>query len=156
MIKAYFDGACEPINPGGFAGAGAVIFINNKRVWEYSELFKPTKKQQTSNNTAEYQAFIAILEELIKRKLTKKKIKVYGDSMLVMCQCLMDDPIYKKRWQIKKGAYVPYAYKALELLEQFSKIEGSWIPREENSIADELSKKELIDAGVEFRIQPEK
>lgn len=156
MIKAYFDGACEPVNPGGTASFGAVVFINGERVWELSKLFVPKKgkEKQTSNNVAEYSGFIAILEYLLEKKLNKKKIQVYGDSRLVLCQTLMPDPTWGVMWRIKKGFYVPLAYRAKELLEKFPKIEGYWIPREENSIADELSKAELIKAGIEFKIQP--
>lgn len=155
-IVAYFDGACEPINPGGVASFGAVIFIDEQRVWETSQIFYPQKgkEKETSNNVAEYSGFLSILEYLIKNKLNKNEIQIYGDSMLVLCQALMDDPKYNKRWRIKAGFYVPLAKKALKLLKLFPNIQGNWIPREENSIADELSKAELIKAGVEFRIQP--
>lgn len=157
MIKAFFDGACEPINPGGFASYGAVIFKDNKRVWDCSELFKPTKgkEKETSNNVAEYSGFLAILEYLVKHKLTNEEILVHGDSRLVLCQTLILDPQYNVRWKIKKGFYVPLAKKAIKLLKQFPNIKGQWIPREENDIADELSKAELKKAGIEFRIQPE-
>lgn len=156
MITAYFDGACEPVNPGGYASFGAVVFSGKKRVWELSKLFVPKKghEKETSNNVAEYSGFIAILEFLIEKKWNRRKITIYGDSMLVLCQMLMDDPTWHKRWAIKKGFYVPLARKALLLLECFPKIEGQWIPREENSIADELSKAELIKAGIRFKIQP--
>jgi ribonuclease HI len=111
-IVAYFDGACEPINPGGYAAFGAVIFIDGVQVWKSSTLFVPQKgrEEETSNNVAEYAGFIAIL--------------------------------------------VPLALQAQKLLEQFPKIQGEWIPRVKNSIADELSKAELIKAGISFRIQP--
>jgi ribonuclease HI len=156
QITAYFDGACEPVNPGGFASYGAVIFVNDRRVWECSRLFKPAPgcEKETSNNVAEYSGFISILEYLLKNKLHKEKITIYGDSRLVLCQMLMDDPTWGVRWKIKGGFYVPLAFKAKKLLNKFSNISGAWIPREENSIADELSKAELIKAGVQFKIQP--
>jgi ribonuclease HI len=155
-IVAYFDGACEPVNPGGYASFGAVIFIDGVKVWELSKLFVPQKgrESETSNNVAEYSGFIAILEYLLENKLNNEEIQIYGDSMLVLCQMLMDDPKWHKRWEIKDGFYVPLALKAKKLLEQFPKIKGEWIPREKNSIADELSKAELIKAGITFRIQP--
>ena len=111
-IVAYFDGACEPINPGGYAAFGAVIFIDGVRIWESSKLFVPQigREEETSNNVAEYAGFIAIL--------------------------------------------VPLALQAQKLLEQFPKIQGEWIPRVKNSLADELSKAELIKAGITFRMQP--
>lgn len=150
-IVAYFDGCCEPVNPGGVASYGAVVFIDNRRVWETSEIFYPKKgkEKETSNNVAEYSGFISILEYLNKKKLTKEKIQIYGDSNLVIQQMF-------GTWRIKKGFYVPLAERAKKMVKKFPNIQGDWIPREENGIADELSKAELVKAGVEFRIQPNK
>ena len=58
-------------------------------------------------------------------------------------------------WRIKFGFYVPIAKTCKAMLKQFPHITGTWIPREKNSLADELSKAELKKAGVKFRIQPE-
>ena len=150
MIKAYFDGCCEPKNPGGTASYGAVIFKDDDRIWETSKIFIPKKgkENQTSNNVAEYSGFISILEFLISMDLNKEAITVYGDSKLVIEQMFGD-------WRIKKGFYKPIALKAKKILENFPDITGEWIPREENGIADELSKAELLKAGVEFKIQPQ-
>jgi len=145
-FKAFFDGACEPINPGGTAGLGAVVFENGKRVWEYSDLIPPSP--QTSNNVAEYLAFVAILDYLSERKVFKNKIIIYGDSNLVIQQCFGS-------WKIKKGFYIEIAKEARCKLKQFKNISGVWISREKNQIADELSKREMKKANVEFRIQPE-
>lgn len=149
VIEAYFDGCCEPINPGGTASYGAVIFINKERVWECSEIFFPEKgkEKQTSNNVAEYCGFLSILKYLSENKLNKEKICVYGDSKLVIEQM-------SGNWQMRNGFYIPVAKEALTLLKSFSKIKLSWIPRDKNDIADELSKAELKKAGIQFKIQP--
>jgi ribonuclease HI len=149
-INCYFDGCCEPVNPGGTASYGAVIFDGKKRIWDCSKIFFPQKgkEKETSNNVAEYSGFIAILEYLLENNLDGNKIIIHGDSNLVIQQML-------GKWKIKKGYYVPFAYKARELLGKFKKQPTLvWIPREKNDIADELSKAELVKAGVEFRIQP--
>lgn len=147
--QAYFDGCCEPINPGGTASYGAVIFKKNERIWECSKLFIPEKgkEKETSNNVAEYSGFIAILCYFIENNLLKKPIKIYGDSKLVIEQM-------QGNWKIVKGLYKPLAYQAKDLFKSFTKTKLIWIPREENSIADELSKAELIKANVKFKIQP--
>ena len=149
-IIAYFDGCCEPKNPGGTASYGAVIFIDGRRIWEASKIFYPRKgkERETSNNVAEYSGFIAILEYLLEHKITDP-VQVYGDSNLVIQQMF-------GCWRIKRGFYVPLAQKAKNLLKNLPHVKGRWIPREENSIADELSKAELIKAGIEFKIQPNK
>jgi ribonuclease HI len=149
MIEAYFDGCCEPVNPGGTASFGAVIFKSAAQVWSCSRLFYPKagRERETSNNVAEYSGFIAILEYCLEQGWAGEKILIRGDSNLVIQQCF-------GTWKIRKGYYVPLAHKAIKLLRKFRRVTGEWIPREKNSIADELSKAELIKAGVEFRIQP--
>lgn|SRR3990167_628142 len=144
-IKAFFDGCCEPTNPGGYCGFGAVVFKDDKRIWDYSGFID--KSPTTSNNVGEYKAFIKILEYLYENDMRSEDITIYGDSKLVIEQMFGS-------WRIKQGFYVPFAHQAMELVQQFEDVKGQWIPREKNYIADELSKAELIKRKVEFRIQP--
>ena len=99
---AYFDGACEPVNPGGTAAYGAVIVQEGQHIWECSELFYPEqgKERETSNNLAEYCGLIAILKHLIHIGAQHDPIMVYGDSNLVIQQMF-------GHWKIKAGIYVP-------------------------------------------------
>ena len=151
MIEAYFDGACEPKNPGGTAAYGIVILNNGQRIFEASKLFIPQKgrEHETSNNIGEYSGFKAILDYLIANDLTKSQIIVYGDSKLVIEQMF-------GTWKINSGYYVSIARTCKAMIKQFPYLTGKWIPREKNFLADELSKAVLRNAGVEFRIQPEK
>lgn len=135
-ITAYFDGSCGPPNPGGPAGFGAVIFAGNQKVWECSEVFIPPKKFNTSSNVAEYLALIAILKWCLANKKFIDKIYVYGDSELVIRQMFGD-------WKIHNGFYDNYARFAKKLISKIPNIEGSWIPREKNNMADRLSRKKL-------------
>lgn len=144
-IICYFDGACEPRNPGGNMGFGAIIFIDGIEYKSYS-LFVQAHKSN-SNNVAEYSSFKWILETLIKDGLHEKIIFVYGDSKLVIEQM-------KGYWRIKFGYYVPVAKECKELLKSFKNIRLQWIPRERNDVCDRLSKGKLIENNVEFRIQP--
>lgn len=143
---AFFDGCCEPKNPGGTAGYGAVIFKSGKRIWEKSGMIPASP--QTSNNVAEYLAFNAILDWFIENGLTTTPILMKGDSNLVIQQCF-------GTWRIKQGFYVPLARQAREKVKKFRALTGTWISRDLNSIADELSKTELHSAGIEFKIQPQ-
>ncbi len=148
MIKAFFDGCCEPINPGGVSAYGVVIFRDEEKIWEDSRIFYPTKgKKDTSNNLAEYRGFKAILDYLLANKLNNEHIEIFEDSMLVIEQMFGN-------WQIRSGLYVPIAFACKKLLKNFPQIRGHWIPREKNSLADKLSKGKLLNAGVKFRIQP--
>lgn len=145
-IEAWFDGCCEPRNPGGHAGYGAVVMRGQDRLWEFSGYIPASPT--TSNNVGEYSAFIAILEWLKSQDLNRQPIIIRGDSNLVIQQMF-------GYWRIKKGFYVPFAQKAKRLLKEFPNAIGEWIPREKNGLADELSKRELVSRGVEFKIQPE-
>jgi ribonuclease HI len=143
-ILAYFDGACEPVNPGGTASFGAVVFNRGEKIWECGELFHPEKgrEHETSNNLAEYLGFLAILEFLFENGLNEEQITICGDSRLVILQMF-------GHWKIKGGFYAPFAAKAKALLAQhFPSTTGYWVPRDRNSIADKLSKTPLIEAGV--------
>lgn len=141
----YFDGSCEPDNPGGNMGVGAVILKEDNPIFEKSDYIPA--KYENSNNVAEYMAFIHILDYLIDNDLCKSRIVVYGDSMLVVQQM-------NGNWWIKEGRYVQWAQKAKAKLAGFTNISIYWIPREDNQIADDLSKKSMIDNGCEFKIQP--
>ena len=146
---AYFDGACEPINPGGTATYGAVILQGGEPIWMCSEVYRPEPghENETSNNLAEYSGLIAVLEWFAERGLFDAEIIVYGDSKMVINQVF-------GTWRIKKGLYVPLAHRARELVQAFDHIQGQWIPRRQNDLADRLSKAALKRVGVELRLQP--
>lgn len=157
-IVVYFDGACEPINPGGTAAYGVVIIEENaQELFRESKVFIPKKgkEKETSNNVAEYSGFLKALSWLHEHGYKDSDILVRGDSQLVIYQNWID-PRYNKKWKVRGGHYLPVCRKAQKMLKKFTNIRGEWIPREENNLADELSKAEIINAGVEFRIQPRK
>lgn len=144
-LKLWFDGCCEPVNPGGHSSFGIVIMNGETALLRESGYCG--HGPGSSNNVAEYSGFVRGLEFLIENKLTKYEIHVRGDSNLVIQQMF-------GTWRIKKGLYVPFAHKAKKLLKKFKNIYGEWIPREENGICDCLSKQVLIDKNIKFRIQP--
>lgn len=178
-FTVFFDGCCEPKNPGGTAGYGAVIFdrqvpfLDAKRdpyggrVHEISGMIPAAPT--TSNNIAEYLAIENVIDWFIERGHQQESIHVWGDSRLVICQ-LWGWPEIGKRWMVhgvdcvgasckqchgKKGLYADAAVRAREKLKTLPRMLGFWFSRDLNGIADELSKAPLKAAGVEFRIQPE-
>ena len=146
----YFDGACEPINPGGDLGIGAFILNPNREYILRISKYIPAVdlNLRTSNNVAEYLALLEIFNFLIKNNLQKERIYCGGDSKLVINQM-------EKKWNCNSGYYETYYKQALKMLPQFPNIHFYWIPREKNKIADDLCKKAMIENGVEFRIQPQ-
>lgn len=131
MIKAWYDGACGPINPGGHAGCGVHITENDHIL--YQEAYYIGFGPEMSNNVAEYFGLIRVLTYLIKHNRNKEKILCYGDSYLTIAQMT-------GKWKCKGGLYKPYYYQAIELLDSFPDITFYWIPRWQNEDADEMSK----------------
>lgn len=138
----FFDGACAPINPAGHMGIGAIIYNENGEVvFENSHYIE--EAFENSNNVAEYIAFISVLEELIGIMKPNDQAEIFGDSQLVIAQM-------KGFWRIKEGRYVDYANEAKELLKSLKNVDVWWIPRGENTIADELSNKGFIERGIKL------
>lgn len=134
-ITAFFDGSCQ-LHRGvwGQASYGAIIFRGSGKIWECSSLFEPKIPVETSNNLAEYCGFGVTLKYLKENNLDDLNITIYGDSKLVIEQM-------SGRWKIRNGVYIPFANRARDLLATF-RVQPKlvWIPREQNLIADRLSK----------------
>lgn len=149
-IVAYFDGACEPINPGGNMGMGATIRFAGQSWFTYSD-YIPADPQNT-NNVAEYLAFESILDFMLKNRWINERITIFGDSQLVIEQMFGN-------WKMNGGYYVPIARRCIDKIQKLrtdgNRIVGIWIPRTQNQIADELSKAAMINNGVQFKIQPQ-
>ncbi|MGH3427719.1 MAG: reverse transcriptase-like protein [Mycobacteriales bacterium] len=144
MIEAYFDGVCEPRNPGGHAAWGALVKVNGATVFAKGGYVGFGKMM--SNNVAEYTGFI---EAILQVKCFPGPALIRGDSKLVINH-LLDE------WQVNGGLYLPYYLQAANLFRQErERIELEWIPRDQNEECDRLSKAVLLDRGIKFRIQPQ-
>lgn len=144
MLEAYFDGCCEPRNPGGHAAYGAILLRDGLEVWSKGGYcgFGP----KMSNNVAEYSGIAEVLDRL---QGETDECLIRGDSKLVIMQL-------KRKWKINGGLYMPYYQKASILYARImERVKLEWIPRDQNSICDVISKKVLKDKGITFRIQPE-
>ncbi len=146
MIKCWFDGVCEPKNPGGHGAYGTHIQFGSDE--SLNRGVYVGQGDAISNNVAEYKGFISILEILIAGKRNREPIIIRGDSKLVIEQM-------SGRWRMRQGIYLPFAYEAQKLFKKFKKTALEWIPRDENMICDKLAKDVLRNKGIKFRIQPE-
>ena len=127
----YSDGAARG-NPGP-AGAGAVLLDETGHV--IAELTKFLGV--TTNNVAEYTAFIIGLEEAKRRGVDDLEARM--DSLLVVEQM-------RGRWKIKHPNMKPLALRAGELFASFPKRSIAHVPREANTIADALSNRAIDEA----------
>jgi ribonuclease HI len=132
---AWFDGACEPTNPGGTATFG-VIIKNNDGAGLLKEHGLVGKGSTMSNNVAEYAGVLHVLKYLASRP--PGRVTIHGDSNLVINQL-------SGKWRIRKGLYPSIAVEAKELLAYLRglgwQITCCWIPRAQNEECDALSKK---------------
>jgi len=143
MINVWFDGCCAPINPGGIASFGIIIKDQYKLLHSNSGIVG--NPPETSSNLAEYAGLQAALTWLLDNNLEIEKIYIYGDSNLVINQMF-------GTWKIKKGIYKNLAIQTKSLLKCFTDISGYWIPREQNSEADELSKRPSFLNGIDEKL----
>lgn len=134
MLKVYVDGACEPINPGGTASYGMVVYRDSEKIFERAKIIG--SGDGYSNNVAEY----AGLLEFLKLWHANEPATIYSDSQLMVYQM-------SGKWQARKGMYVDSYLKAKEL-SRGKPITFEWIPREKNTEADKLSTTVLLNAGV--------
>lgn len=125
---AWFDGATKHTNP-GLRGIGGIIKGPAGERIEVSE-----EVGEGTNNEAEYLALAAVLDAAIGAGV--QKLIVYGDSQLVIRQC-------NGEWLIKAKELVPLCQTVQALKKQIPQLSLRWLPREENTEADILSKKAL-------------
>ncbi|MFB8007359.1 bifunctional RNase H/acid phosphatase [Nocardia sp. NPDC056000] len=122
-------------NPGP-AGYGAVV-------WDAGRDHVLAERKEflgvATNNVAEYRGLIAGLEAAA--ELGAREVSVRMDSKLVVEQM-------SGRWKVKHEAMIPLADRARRLVAGFDRVSFAWIPRKENSHADQLANEAMDDAEV--------
>jgi ribonuclease HI len=142
MIKAYFDGACAPFNPGGHMGIGCYVLDHDgTKIFEFSGY--ESNGPNTSNNVAEYMGLEKCMDFIIDNGFSEEDVTFYGDSKLVIMQMV-------GKWKIHKGRYAETAKRCLKKICSINKPGFNWIPREHNYFADRLSNVELLKRGIKF------
>jgi len=130
MFTIYCDGACEPINPGGYACWAWIASTGENDYGCIGYGYGMT------NNIAEYEAVIRALRWAKENKLRGGWIKT--DSKLVVEQS-------SGNWQVRAEHLKPKVAEVKQLLIDTTSI-IKWIPREENEKADCLTKRTLLEA----------
>ena len=139
MWTLHFDGSCAPKNPESVAAFGWILESNGQTIGSGHDIIGPN----LGNNYAEfyglYQGFLAM-----SRIIGEERggiLQVRGDSKLVI-------QIMNKHWRATSDKLYFPAYKlALQELISLRKkgltVFLDWIPREQNTETDKLSKKHL-------------
>jgi ribonuclease HI len=132
-VKAilYADGAARG-NPGP-AGAGAILLTPDHHL--IAEIARPLG--HATNNVAEYTALILGLEEALRRGVDD--IEVRMDSLLVVKQL-------QGEWKTKHPNMRALAPRARALWLSFPTRSIAHVPREQNTLADELSNRAIDEA----------
>lgn len=131
-VTAWFDGLCEPTNPGGHGTYGLFVEADGEIVHEAAEYLGTGDGDTTmTNNIAEYEAAIAGLEYVADTYPTAD-VTLKGDSQLVIRQLdgqySVNSPRLRPLWR------------AAHTLVRDLDVTLEWIPREHNERADELSR----------------
>lgn len=130
MITVYFDGFCSK-NPGGIATYGVIIHKDGRIIRIALDVIG--EGPNMTNNVAEFYGLWKSIEWLTKKNLINEELKIKGDSQLVINQI-------SGAWAVKSETSKTYVPLILNLLKG-KKVTFHWIPREENSAADELAYK---------------
>lgn len=129
----FFDGLCEPRNPGGVATYGFAIYDGKRKVIDgHGTVGAGMLGDDVSNNVAEYTAMIRGMEALLSMG-KRGRVTVKGDSQLTIRQM-------QGKYAVHANRLVPLHRKASLIARQFGSIDFIWIPREENEEADMLSR----------------
>lgn len=140
MYKLFFDGACEPCNPGGIATYGWFIERNRTEVkLGHGEI---ARGEQATNNIAEWAALVFGLSAFAGLN-AQEPLSIYGDSQLVINQAL-------GKWQVKADHLKQWHTIMHALIKSIQPpISFQWIRRDKNKKADQLSKLAYKEANMD-------
>jgi len=128
-LTLYFDGLCEPRNPGGIATFGWLLLDEQGQVIEEGNGVE-ARGPKATNNVAEWSALERGLRAAA--ALRPERLLIHGDSKLVINQLTGS-------WRMRAAHLRPYLARCLELLRGIDWT-ARWVPRGQNAAADALSR----------------
>lgn len=135
-INLYFDGGCQPKNPGGVATSGWFLTDENGKIVAEGAKVVADGGVLATNNYAEYCAVGLGLKFLVENEWSGESLTIRGDSKLVINQI-------SSEWKCK----APHLKKLLEkILIHIDALDvewsSIWIKRDSNNHAHDLAEKE--------------
>ncbi|KAE8716368.1 PCF11P-similar protein 4 [Hibiscus syriacus] len=120
--KMNFDGASNAVGH----GIGTIL------VSPEGDHYPFTSKLafECTNNMAEYEECILGIQATIERKV--KSLEVFDDSALIIYQL-------RGEWMTRDSKLIEYKNLVMELINEFEEISFTYLPREENQMADTLA-----------------
>lgn len=134
----HFDGACQPPAGGGIA-TWAFTVEGEGLDHEESGLAAVPFTPKSTNNVAEYQGAIRALEYLLSRNY-RGPVTLMGDSQLVARQ-------FSGEYAVKTEHLKAYHERLHQLAKEFERVDVLWIPRDQNTRADELTKRAISEVA---------
>jgi len=131
--KGWFDGCCQPNNPGP-AAIGVRLISPDEKIYDGGRAIG-----NRTNNEAEYHALICLLHGA--RKLGVQRLHIHGDSQLVIRQT-------RGEWRVNSANLIPLHATAMELLEGFQEYRLEWVRRTYNAAADRNASKALAHGQI--------
>jgi ribonuclease HI len=142
VVRVWFDGACEPKNPGGIATCGWLI-RNSVEELISSGHREVARGEGATNNVAEWTALGLALRWLLDNPevVSGNVLHIQGDSQLVIEQL-------NGTWNCNKPHLQKLRDRCREILDQLGCVawRANWIPRLENQEADALSRRAYEEA----------
>jgi ribonuclease HI len=136
-VHVHFDGACQPPKGPGVATFGFTVEGEGLDFEDCGLATRPYSEHST-NNVAEYVAATRALEWL-REQGYRGTVIASGDSQLVIRQM-------RGEYQVRSEHLQAYQTWLARLAQEFAAVEWRWIPRDQNSRADALSKLALEEA----------
>lgn len=125
-LSLYFDGSCFPT---GTEAHGAFVLKEGETVLHEDHFLEA---KEGTNNIAEWAGLVRGLR-YVREHHPACTIEIFGDSQLVIRQLI-------GQYACNKDHLKPYLKEARELLEGMNWT-ATWVRRDKNSRADELSKR---------------
>ena len=150
-MRIFVDGSVEPGNPGGTVGYGFHVDGGHFEYDGYGNAFRGG--ESASNNVAEYMAVAAALTWFLPYASVNDhppdgELEILSDSQLVVNQL-------NGEWRVRHSNVKPIAAVTHLLIEQLNQlgwvVKATWIPREENRLADKLSRR-ATNEGLKDRL----
>lgn len=139
-LTLYFDGACEPRNPGGIAAYGWRL-VDETGLQLASDYGEACRGPVATNNVAEWFALTAGLRYLAESGW-QGELDIRGDSQLVINQLI-------GKYGCNSDKLLPYYNECRQLLSDMD-WQAHWIPRDENQEADSLSNQVYCDMNLVY------
>lgn len=134
-LLASFDGACEPVNPGGLGTYGFVVRQGDRLLVRQQGVVPEIAGTPMTGNIAEYVALLLLLEWLAAHPTGPARIE--GDSKLVVMQV-------RGEWDANVPILRMLRDKCRALLPKDARLVH--VPREANGEADALTHLAYVDA----------